>query len=113
MPRTTKKGGNDGFSEPGGLYNKIEVAEAQGGEQRLLKRAENPFVMVCKDVYSRFPSLGEGAKFDEKQKSAIDFLGWDLSPAELSATTKFVLFALLIAGAIAATTILAQRAVQK
>ncbi|MFA4855665.1 MAG: hypothetical protein WC634_03710 [archaeon] len=107
MPRTTKKGENSDFAQqPGGLYSRIELAEAEGGEQRLLKRLENPFVLFCKAVYSRFPSLGEGAKFDEKQKSALDFLGWDLSPAELSATSKFALFALLIAGTATATIIL-------
>ena len=96
-PSSSKKD----FSEarPGEWYNKISLPDIEKtSETSLLKSGDPPFVLFCKSVYSKFPSLGKGAEFDEKHKSAIDFLGWNLTAEEISATTKIALFALLALG---------------
>ena len=91
------------ISGPGEWYKKIVLPSSEGEEERKLTRRTNPgFVTFCKSIQKRFPSLGEGAKLEDKHKEAIDFLGWDLTAEELSAASKFALFASLIAGALAA-----------
>ncbi len=84
---------------PGSWYKDITMpAQEKGLEETLVKRTETPFVNFCKAVHERFPSLGEGAKFDQKHEEAINFLGWGLSAEELSAASKFALFLSLAVG---------------
>ncbi len=94
-------------SGPGEWYKKISLPSFEKeGERTLLKAEDQPFVSFCKSVHSKFPSLGKGAELDEKHKSAIDFLGWNLSAEEISATTKVVLFALLAIGMVTAMVVM-------
>jgi len=88
-------------TSPGDWYKGIILPSAKKSvEEKLMKRQQPPFVNFCKSVYSSFSSLGKGAKFEDKHKQAVDFLGWDLSAEELSATSKFALFAAIAAGVI-------------
>jgi len=88
---------------PGALYRGIQVAKDFEGpsETALTKRIQPRFVLLCKSISKRFPSLGRGAKFSKETEEAVLFLGWDLGPEEFAAAGKFVLFAAIIAGAIA------------
>ena len=100
MARKIKKSGKSSAeSHPGEWYNKISLPSFEKeGETKLSKADNPPFVSFCKSVYEKFPSLGQGAEFDIKHKSAIEFLGWNLTAEEISATIKIVLFALLALG---------------
>jgi len=92
---------------PGELYGRITIqSQEKSGEKTLLKRAQPAFVVFCKAINKRFASLGRGAKFEEKHKEAIDFLAWDLSPEDLSAASKFVLFGFVALGIAAAAIVL-------
>jgi len=102
MARKAKNFGEE--STPGDWYKRIVLPETEKGtEETLLKRVHHPFVLFCKSICQKFSSLGNGATFDDRHREAISFLGWDLSPEELSATSKFVLFATIAIGAIVAT----------
>ncbi len=100
MARKAKKTGKSyAGAGPGEWYNKISLPSIEKmGETTLLKANNPPFVSFCKSVYSNFPSLGKGAELDIKHKSAIDFLGWNLTAEEISAAIKITLFALLALG---------------
>jgi len=89
---------------PGKMYSQISMSgqDFEEGEGKLVKRKPVQFVKFCKGVYKRIPSLGKGAKFSEKHRDAVGFLGWDLKAEELAAATKLVLIASIVLGAIVA-----------
>lgn len=78
---------------PGTLYREIQVEKEdfEKTERQLEKKIDHWFVKFCKRVYSTFPSLGQGEKFSDENKKAVDFLSWNLHPEELGAAYKFVL----------------------
>ena len=83
MPRRVKRSAGP-VSTPGDWYSQIRLSSIEGvKEEPLLKRVQPGFVKFCKSIYSSFPSLGQGAKFEDKHKDAIEFLGWDLKPDSL------------------------------
>ncbi len=82
---------------PGELYKGISYSGTKFGEEtKLLKKKEHWFVVFCKKFFSSFPSLGKGAKYSKKYREAIDFLGWNLSPEEFSASIKLTMIASII-----------------
>lgn len=90
---------------PGEIYSSISVDSRDFSKpsDKLTKRTSNKYVTLCKKVYQKFPSLGVNGKYNEEYQKAIDFLDWDLTAEEYTATTKFVMFAglflaLLISG---------------
>ena len=90
---------------PGEIYSSISVDSRDFSKpsDKLTKRTSNKYVTLCKKVHQKFPSLGVNGKYNEEYQKAIDFLDWDLTAEEYTATTKFVLFAglflaLLISG---------------
>ena len=91
---------------PGQLYKAIAVTkpefEAREEREELKKRREVGYVSFCKSAYKRFPSFGKGAKFKERYKEAIDFLGWDLKAEEFSAAIKMTMFLAIFLGMLAA-----------
>ena len=97
-------------SSIGELYGEITVSgeDFAEGSQRLAKEPEHYFVRLCKRLHRMSPSLGSGGVFNEENRSAIDFLGWKLSPEELTTASKMVLIfsilAAFIAGSIVAFT---------
>ncbi len=92
---------------PGELYKEIAVSreEFEKGAGKLVKREIPPFVKFCRSIYLRFPSLGQGAKFEEKYADAVNFLGWDLKATEFAAASKFALIAGIAIGVIIAMAI--------
>jgi hypothetical protein len=82
---------------PGELYGKIRVPREEFvAEEKLVKEKVHPYVKLCRDLRKRFPSLGKGAKpFKKPFKEALDFLTWDLKPAEFNAAVKVVLLGTL------------------
>ncbi|MFH1240228.1 MAG: type II secretion system F family protein [Candidatus Diapherotrites archaeon] len=93
---------------PGEIYRNIVVPRKkfESGDKQLFKRKEPDFVIFCKNIYHKFPSLGQKAKFKKSHAEAIDFLGWDLKPEEFAAATKFVLITSILIGAVLGTIIL-------
>ncbi|MEW6295795.1 MAG: type II secretion system F family protein [Candidatus Diapherotrites archaeon] len=85
---------------PGELYKGITYSKEFGerGETRLVRKVDPGYVRFCKSCHKSFPSLGKGAKFSQKYKEAIDFLGWNLSAEELAAAFKLTLLAAIIFG---------------
>ncbi len=80
---------------PGQIYSSISVESRDFSldEDRLSKKQENAYVLFCKKIYKKFPSLGANTKYDEKLQNSIDFLKWDLKAEEYFAAYKFVIFA--------------------
>lgn len=85
---------------PGEIYRSIAYTKREfpEAETKLVKKKEPGFVRFCQWCYSTMPSLGKGAKFKQKYKEAIDFLGWRLSAEELTAAIKFTLILSIILG---------------
>ena len=105
MPRREKQS-RSFSSTPGEWYKKITLPSVgEKHEEKLMKRSQPAFAKFCKSVYNAMPSLGQGATFDDKHKEAVDFLGWELTAEELSATSKLALFGTLLAGVAVATTL--------
>lgn len=80
---------------PGEIYSSISVDSRDFSKpsDKLTKRTSDKYVSLCKKVYQRFPSLGAKGKYNEEYQKAIDFLDWDLTAEEYTATTKFFMFA--------------------
>lgn len=77
----------------GEIYSSIAVdtRDFSKPSDKLSKRKQDPYVKFCKKIHSKFSALGHNAKYNENYQKAIEFLNWDLSAEEYSATTKFVL----------------------
>jgi len=90
---------------PGEIYSSISVDSRDFSKpsDKLSKKVSGNYVNLCKKIYNKFPDLGKNGRYNEEYQKAIDFLDWDLSAEEYSATLKFVLvaglfLALLISG---------------
>lgn len=79
---------------PGEIYSSISVDSRDFSKpsDKLTKRTSDKYVTLCKKIYQKFPSLGVNGKYNEEYQKAIDFLDWDLTAEEYTATTKLVLF---------------------
>ncbi len=97
-------------SEPsiGELYGKIKYSgeDFTGGERKLVREPDHPFVRLCRRLNSIFPSLGRGGKFTPENLLAVDFLKWKLTAEEFSGASKvvlgiFLLLALIIGSGLA------------
>jgi len=86
---------------PGRIYGEITVAREEfKPEADVLKKRELTwYEKYCKQVNKNFP-FGKGAKFKEKYKSAIDFLGWELSAEEIASAGTFTMLASFFGSAI-------------
>ncbi len=95
MPREDRNQLFDEGVSPGKLYREIKVSKEdfETGERKLVVKERHWFVKLCRRLYKMFPSLGKGEKFSDQNKSAVEFLGWDLSGEELGAAYKMVLVA--------------------
>ena len=51
---------------------------------------EPDFVIFCKRMNRQFPGLGKGSVYTQKQKEAIDFLGWHLKAEEHMGAVKAI-----------------------
>ncbi len=91
------------FSSPGRLYQEIKVSRKEfvDLEEESLIGLEHPFILVCKEIHKRFSDLGNGAKFNDETREAVQFLGWDLRPEQLDASTKVVAVSALLTSFIA------------
>ena len=73
----------------GEMYSNITIiGEEEFGdnnERRMPKM--DPFVKYCKDMHRKFPNFATGT-IPEKQRAAIDFLGWRISPGDFNAAVK-------------------------
>jgi hypothetical protein len=109
LPAKRKRGASDRLrftpptkspgATPGELYREIRVPREEfKGEEGLVKKEIHPFVVLCRRVHKRAPTLGAGAKYSEEFKHAIDFLDWPLKPEEFDATVKATLIATLVIG---------------
>lgn len=87
---------------PGEIYSSIAIDSRDFSKpsDKISKKKLHPYVIFCKKVYSKFSGLGNNAKYNEEYQKAIDFLNWDLSAEEYSATLKFVLIAGIFLAAI-------------
>ncbi|MFH1696286.1 MAG: hypothetical protein ABH854_00045 [Candidatus Diapherotrites archaeon] len=85
---------------PGELYGEIPVRERvfEVSETTLVRKTVNSFVRFCRGVNKAMPSLGNGGKFNEQNKEAVEFLNWDLTAEEFSAASKFTLLVSLVIG---------------
>jgi hypothetical protein len=88
----------------GELYRQIpsSLEEFEKAETRLVEREVPRFVRFCRFIYSRFPSLGKGGRFNKRNQEAVDFLNWALKPEEFIAAFKFVLIGGLAAASLIA-----------
>ena len=101
MPRPSRDSRIPEEKSLGKLYKQItvdrEMFDEDDSEKKLEKRKLHPFVAFCKKVYAMSPGLGgKKAKFKPEFQEAIDFIGWPLSPAELSATVSLVLISSMV-----------------
>jgi len=79
---------------PGQLYKGIAFSRTDfGKETKLVKKKDPWFVLFCRKIFTSFPSLGKGAKYQKKYKEAVDFLSWNLTSEEFSAAIKFSMIA--------------------
>ncbi|MBI5553619.1 MAG: hypothetical protein HY917_02650 [Candidatus Diapherotrites archaeon] len=92
----------------GEQYARIPVSREDfedTGNAKLVLRTHHPFVAYCKRVHAAVPSLGSAGAFPSDIKDAVEFLGWELRPAEWDAAFKFTLGAALM-GALVMGTVL-------
>lgn len=94
-------------ASPGELYKKIEPTIKEIPEAKLGQKKEKKelFAAFCKNINSRFPSLGKNSKYSPSMNEAMNFLGWELKPEEFFSGIKFVFFTALIIGIIISTII--------
>ena len=80
---------------PGEIYSSIYIDSRDFSKpsDKLSKKRSNTYVTFCKKINEKFSGLGKNATYNEEYQKAIDFLDWDLSAEEYSATVKFVLIA--------------------
>ena len=92
------------YSSPGQLYREISISRDsfENSESKLTIKPLHPFVRFCKRIYKAMPSLGKGEKLNDQNRSAIEFLGWELTGEEFGAAYKFTMFASFIAALIVA-----------
>ncbi len=90
---------------PGEIYSSISVDSRDFSKpsDALSKKKSDKYVTLCKKIHSKFPDLGKNGKYTEEYQKAINFLDWDLSAEEYTATTKLVMLvgifiAVVIAG---------------
>ena len=90
---------------PGEIYSSIAIDSRDFSKPSdvLSKKKSDKFVTLCKKIHSKFPDLGKNGRYTEEYQKAINFLDWDLSAEEYTATTKFVMLvgifiAVVIAG---------------
>jgi hypothetical protein len=77
-------------ASPGELYRGITAVgeNFEGGETKSVIEREPDFVIFCKRMNKQFPGLGKGSVYTQKQKEAIDFLGWHLKAEEHMGAVK-------------------------
>ncbi len=92
---------------PGEIYSSIAIDSRDFSKpsDKLSKKKSNAYVTFCKKINEKFSGLGKNATYTDEYQKAIDFLDWDLSAEEYSATVKFVLIvglflAVVISGSI-------------
>lgn len=92
---------------PGEIYSSISIDSRDFSKpsDKLSKKRSNTYVTFCKKINEKFSGLGKNATYNEEYQKAIDFLDWDLSAEEYSATVKFVLIAGLFLAVIISGTI--------
>src|SRR3989344_3862631 len=106
MARRGSEGDNEDMpfqaASPGQLYKEISTSMDgfAAGETKLTVKPHPPFVKLCKRAHGIMPSLGKGEKFSEKNKAAVDFLGWELTAEEFGATYKLTMYLSFIAALI-------------
>ncbi len=93
MPRRDKSNNKQGIfgSSLGQRYGSISTTSedfAGETEGKILIEKENPFVIFCKKMGQKYPSFRKNAKFSEKHKNAVAFLGWRLTPGDFMAAIK-------------------------
>ncbi len=64
------------------------------------KKKDDGMLAFIKRLAKVNPSLGRGAKFNEAQQQAVDFLDWKLEPSELLAAKKVFLYLFIGLGAL-------------
>jgi flagellar biosynthesis protein FliQ len=80
---------SDFGSSPGKLYTGITATgEKFVPEKQIEIEKDPPFVVYCKKMAKKFPSFKKNARYSDKHKKAIEFLGWKLSPGEFMAAIK-------------------------
>jgi hypothetical protein len=83
---------NNFGSTPGQLYTGIsalgEDFSKDATDGKMLIAKDDPFVTYCKKMGHKFPQFRKGAKFSEKHKQAVGFLGWRLSAGDFTAALK-------------------------
>jgi hypothetical protein len=92
---------------PGEIYSSISIDSRDFSKpsDKLSKRKSDPYVSFCKKIHNKFSGLGQNSTYNEEYQKAVDFLNWDLSAEEYSATVKFTLIvslflAIMISGTI-------------